>query len=127
MGSRGSIAPRSQRNVKKMEAVLLHQTLHTRCVDSPVMMRIHIRARGGGGSRGMLPEIFYIKKLQSGALCVFQNTLLSTEKSTILRIIFHNSKNDSPYQSPIPIQISMKVNTFLFCKGCGGGGGGLPP
>ena len=40
-GGLGAIAPRSQRNVKKMEAIpFLHQILHTRRINSPVMMRI---------------------------------------------------------------------------------------
>ena len=46
-GGLGAIAPRSQRNVKKMEAFpFLNQILHTRRVDSPVMMWIQTCARG---------------------------------------------------------------------------------
>ena len=69
-GGLGAIVPRSQRSVK-MEAFFLHQILHARRVDSPVMMLIHICARGGGGgggSGGMLSKnFFFIKMVQSVA------------------------------------------------------------
>ena len=60
-------AIRSQRKVKKMEAFpFLHQIIHTRRIDSPVIMWIQIRARGSGG---MLPKVFfYIKMVQAGAI-----------------------------------------------------------
>ena len=50
----GAIATRSQRNVNKNGGFsLLHQILHTRRVDSPVLRLIQSSARGrgdGGGS-----------------------------------------------------------------------------
>ena len=51
-GGSGDNNPRSQsqRNVKQNESFsFLHQLLHTRCVDSSVMMLIQIRARGVRG------------------------------------------------------------------------------
>ena len=46
--------------------------------------------------------------------------IINLKNNTILRIIVHNSKYYSQYQSPIPIQInkhvSTKVNTFKFSK-----------
>ena len=64
---------RRQRNVKNGGFSLFTSTLHTRRVDSSVMMWIKIRARGGGGggSGGMLPRNFCIKMVRSGAFWVF--------------------------------------------------------
>ena len=65
------------RNVKIETFLFLHQILHTRRVDSPVMMLIQIRAMV---SRGMLPPriFFSLKWCNLGKFCVFQNTLLSS-------------------------------------------------
>ena len=47
----GATAPGSQRNVSKNGVFsFLHQILHTRRVDSPVIMWTQIRARGSGAS-----------------------------------------------------------------------------
>ena len=112
--------PKPKKYVNKKWRLFLFTSNITQGVDSPVMMLIQIHARR---VRGHAPqEMFFIKMVQSGAFWVFQNTLLSTLRSTILRIIFYSSKNYLPYQSPI--YVSMKVNTIEFCKG---GLGGFPP
>ena len=59
---------------KKEAFSFLHQILDTRRVDTPVMTWVQIQARGSGD---MLPGNL-IKKVQSGAFLVFQNTLIST-------------------------------------------------
>ena len=54
----GDLAPRRQRNFKKLEAFLfLHKILHTRRVDSPVMMWIQICV---GGPRTWSPDLFFL-------------------------------------------------------------------
>ena len=52
--------------------------------------------------------------------------LLSTEKSTIFRILKQQPKFCVIFFSRINPdgQVSTKINTFTFCKGGGGGGGG---
>ena len=67
-GGLGGNSPRNQRYVKMEDFPFLPEILHTRRIDSPVMMWIQIRARVGGGLGGMLSRIFFLNKMvQSGA------------------------------------------------------------
>ena len=75
----GDSSPKPKKCKKGGFCFFTSYTTHTRRVDSPVIMWIQIRAiaGGGGGVRWHAPPIFFYK---SGAICVFQNTLLSTKK-----------------------------------------------
>ena len=80
-GGGGAIAPRSQRNVKKMEA---------KCFSYPVMMSILIHARGS--------RILFIKTVQYGVPSVPKYVIINL-KSTNSRQISDNSKKYLPNQS----------------------------
>ena len=66
-GGLGGNSPRNQRYIKMEDFPFLPEILHTRRIDSPVMMWIQIRARVGGGWVACSPGFFLNKMVQSGA------------------------------------------------------------
>ena len=76
----------------------LHQILHMRRVESPVMMWIQIRARGGGGVQGHASPWNHLLKWCNLAhsecfkICYYQPKYQTKNQQ-----ILHNSKNDLPW------------------------------
>ena len=104
-----------------MEAFpFLHQILHTRRVDSLVIMWTQISARGSDP-----PDICYKNGAILRILSVPKYAIINL-KNTILRIIIHNSKNyrhiSHLYQSRLACLHERKYIQIFQ-----GGLGGLPP
>ena len=96
----GAIAPRSQRNVKKEAIRFLHQILHTRRED--------ISCNGVDSDSCLEVRNFFLLKCCNLAHSECPKIpYYQPKKSTFSSLISLNNKNYSPYQSLIPIQISM--------------------
>ena len=78
-GGGGAIAPQSQRNVKK-EAFTFYIINYTYQVRRSSCNYVVLDSCCGVWWHAP-PDFFFIKVVQSGPICVFQNTLLSTKKS----------------------------------------------